>query len=192
VFVDLVTAASLPDAGEVRAFGTATSDITDADAWLGVLDRFGILSERVVLLDDLTAAQNLALPLSLELDDPTDDVRKSVARRAAECGITDEVMRTPVGQASPFDRARIRLAKALALDPRVLLAEHPNALVAAEVSAELGRLLAAVAAARTLAMLVLTADVAFAAAAAGTNVMTLAPSTGQISRISRWRSWLSR
>src|SRR5688500_15948127 len=63
VFVDLATGATVPDAGEVRAFGQSTASIKDAEAWLASLDRFGILSERAVLLDGLTVLQNLAMPL---------------------------------------------------------------------------------------------------------------------------------
>ena len=66
--INLITGATLPDAGEVRVFGRPTSDITDSADWLGVVDRFGILTERAVLLDSLTAIQNLAMPFSLEIE----------------------------------------------------------------------------------------------------------------------------
>src|SRR5688572_4785702 len=50
VLVDLVTAASLPDSGVVEILGKSTKEIADPDTWLRELDRFGILSERAVLL----------------------------------------------------------------------------------------------------------------------------------------------
>ena len=65
VLVDLITAASLPDSGDVDIFGAPTRAIADPDTWLRELDRFGILSERAVLLDQLTVEQNLALPYTL-------------------------------------------------------------------------------------------------------------------------------
>src|SRR5262245_54396146 len=67
VLVDLITGAALPDAGEIVVFGRPTGSITDSDSWLRELDRFGIISERMVLLDQLTAEQNLAMPFSLDL-----------------------------------------------------------------------------------------------------------------------------
>ena len=68
VMLNLVTGASLPDEGEVRVFGRNTADVSDGDEWLASLDRFGIVSERAVLLEGATLAQNLALPFALEID----------------------------------------------------------------------------------------------------------------------------
>ena len=46
VFVNLATGATLPDAGDIRVFGRATSAIDDSADWLATVDRFGIVSER--------------------------------------------------------------------------------------------------------------------------------------------------
>jgi ABC-type transporter Mla maintaining outer membrane lipid asymmetry ATPase subunit MlaF len=192
VFVNLVTAATIPDAGEIESFGRPTRAVADPDAWLELLDRFGILSERVALLDDLTVEQNIALPLSLELDELPVDVRRSVSRLAAECGIGAHVFDARAGQVAPSIRARIRLAKSLALVPQVLLAEHPNALLPPDATEEFARLMSGIAASRRLAMVVFTADAAFAAAATGARVVTLAPATGRIAATPRWRRWVTR
>ena len=81
VLVNLITAATLPDAGEVDVFGSPTNHVTDFDAWVRLLDRFGILSERVALIDELTVEQNLALPLSLEVVDMAAELRRRVENR---------------------------------------------------------------------------------------------------------------
>ena len=86
---------------------------------------------------------------------------------------------------------RVRLGKALALNPGVLLAEHPNAGVPPNEVARFGADLAAIAANRDLAMLVLTADTAFAAAVCK-QVLTLRPSTGELVAASRWTRWFVR
>ena len=70
VLVNLITGAQLPDSGEVRIFGRPTTSITGVDDWVAELDRFGLISERAVLVDRFTALQNLALPLSLEIEHP--------------------------------------------------------------------------------------------------------------------------
>src|SRR4051812_18309453 len=54
VLVTLITAATLPDAGDVRAFGRSSSTIQDPTTWLESLDGFGIVGERAVVLDELT------------------------------------------------------------------------------------------------------------------------------------------
>ena len=87
VLVNLITGATLPDSGEVDVFGTPTGAITDPDAWLVAMDQFGILSERVVLLESFSVEQNLALPFSLEFDEIPLTVRTSVRQLADEVGI---------------------------------------------------------------------------------------------------------
>jgi hypothetical protein len=59
VFTNLVTGAILPETGDIRVFGRPTSAIADSDDWLATVDRFGIVSERAVLLDQLSVLQNL-------------------------------------------------------------------------------------------------------------------------------------
>src|SRR5262249_9007740 len=54
LFVNLITGATLPDAGEVRIFGRPTAAIADSTDWLATVDRFGIVSDRAVLLDRLS------------------------------------------------------------------------------------------------------------------------------------------
>ena len=75
VFVNLITGAILPDTGAVTVFGQQTSAIPDAQAWVHTLDQFGLISERAVMLDQLTTEQNLALPFSLRIESIPDDVR---------------------------------------------------------------------------------------------------------------------
>jgi phospholipid/cholesterol/gamma-HCH transport system ATP-binding protein len=189
-FVSLATGAALPDAGEVRVFGERTASIEDAHTWLASLDRFGILSERAILLDGLTAPQNLAMPLTLEVDPLTDMVRAQVTRLAAEVGIDSEDHSRPVGALSPLARLRVRLGRALALNPVVLLAEHPNASISSDDVPAFAADFTAVAAARGLATLTLTADPTFAAAVAA-QVLTLQPATGELKSSAGWRRWFA-
>ena len=191
VLVNLMTGATLPDAGEVDVFGGSTREIADPDAWFRLLDRIGILSERVVLLEGLTVEQNLALPLSLEIAPMEADVRAGVERLAAEVGVPAAVMRQPMAGAAPDIRARVRLGKALALDPAVLLAEHPNAALPPEEVPRFAADLSDIAARRGLAMLVLTADAGFAAAACR-QVLSLQPATGALETASGWWSRLTK
>lgn len=191
VLVDLITAASLPDTGDVDIFGKSTRTIAAPDTWLEELDQFGILSERAILLDQLTAEQNLALPFSLELDEPSPAIRADVRALADEVGIAREELTSPVATLAPLARARIRLGKALALKPHVLLAEHPNALVPAAdlptFAAEFSRIVSA----RGVTLLVMTADATFARSVAE-RVLTLQAATGALEASSGWRSWFRR
>jgi ABC-type methionine transport system ATPase subunit len=187
LLVNLITGAVLPDAGEVHSMGRRTSDIGDADAWVETLDQFGLVSERAVLLDQLTVGQNLAVPLSLELDQLSADVRTRVHALAAEVGVADALSR-PLTSSPAAVRIRVRLGRALALNPRVLLAEHPNATLSRNEAASFAADLSRVVATRGIASLVVTADEAFARAAA-TDVLTLQPATGELRKAAGWRRW---
>jgi ABC-type transporter Mla maintaining outer membrane lipid asymmetry ATPase subunit MlaF len=189
VLVDLITAAIVPDAGDVVVFGQATRDIADRDAWLATLDRFGMLTERAVLLDQLSVQQNLALPFSLSLDDLSSHIRERVAALAAELGLADRLAE-PVAGLPALGRLRVRLGRALALDPRVLLAEHPNATLDDREQAEFAGDLSRIAKTRGVACLVLTANRRFAHTAAD-EVFELQPGTGVLTPSSGWRRWFS-
>lgn len=185
VLVNLLTAGSLPDEGEVRVFGESTAAITDRESWIRMLDRFGLISDRSVLLDQLTAEQNLAIPLSLEIHSMSGALRAEVDRLSNEVRLAADVLRQPLGALSPAERLRIRLGRALALAPEVLLAEHPNATITVTEAREFAADLARISRARGIGTLVMTADRKFAHAVAD-QVLELAPASGDLRPIRRW------
>ncbi len=189
VFINLVTGATLPEQGVVRAFDRATSEIADADAWLAAADRFGIFSERAVMLDSLSVVQNLAMSFSLEIEPPSPDVERQAHALADEVGLDHENRVRRVADVDPLARARVRLARALAFNPEILLLEHPSAGIARNHLPALGRQICDLAAARRFASVTLTADADFAADLAS-RVLTLEPGTGRL-REAR-RGWFSR
>src|SRR5204862_6782795 len=95
---NLVTGASLPDRGSNRLFGRATTDIADSADWLTVVDRFGIVSRRAVLLDALTVVQNLAMPYTLEIEPPSADIRARAIAVATETGLPESTFDRPIAE----------------------------------------------------------------------------------------------
>jgi predicted ABC-type transport system involved in lysophospholipase L1 biosynthesis ATPase subunit len=85
----------------------------------------------------------------------------------------------PVGKTSPDVQARVHLAKALALGPKMLLAEHPTATMPRETVAAFGADLARVARERGMALLAVTADDALARAIGGQR-LELVPASGEL------------
>ena len=186
VLVNLITAATVPDSGEIRIFGRPTTTIADADTWLSSLDVFGVLSERAVVLDNMSVEQNLTMPLTLALHDVDTRVRARVESVAEEVGLSRADMAKPVGALSSSGRLRLRLGRALAPDPRIILSEHPNALLEAADVASFAADYARIVSTRGLASVVITADPGFAAAVAS-RVLTLQPATGELKPLSAWR-----
>jgi ABC-type transporter Mla maintaining outer membrane lipid asymmetry ATPase subunit MlaF len=179
VFINLVTGATLPDAGTVSVFGRPTSAISDSADWLAVVDRFGIVSERAVLLDGLSVIQNLAMPFTLDIEPPPEDVRMRAAALAAEVGLPEDTWTRPVGSLDAEGRGRVRLGRALALDPAVLLLEHVSAGLEREPLKAFAANLRSVAARRGAAIIAATADETFARAVAA-QVVRLEPATGRL------------
>lgn len=188
VLVKLIMGASLPDAGEVVVFGEPTSAIQDGDAWLKGLERFALLSDRALVVDQLTAEQTIAMPMTFVIDEPTGDVRRTVRRLADEVGLEPAVLAERVGALTPAALVRVRLARALAPGPRLLLAEHPTASLPPDDTPAFAADFSRVVQARGLTTIVLTADRGFGSAVAR-DVRTLQPATGVLAAAPAWRRW---
>ena len=188
VLVNLVTGASLPDQGEVRVLGQLTAEIASGDEWLASLDRFGIVSPRGVLLEGATIEQNLAMPMTLQIDPVPADVAVRVAALARASGIAgerdDQWLRRVTGDAPPHIRARVHLARAVALEPVMLVLEHPGADLQASDRAAFADCIASLTDRSGAATLVITSDDEFAKRVAH-RALRLEPATGALKAIRR-------
>ena len=191
VFVGLLTGALLPDSGEIELFGHSTRAVADSDAWLKMLDGVGILTDRAVLIAQFTVEQNVAMPFTLEIDPIGPDLKPRVAALAREVGLHEAQLTTRVAEASADVLARVRLARALALGPSLLLAEHPSATLARDDVKAFAQDLARVTRAREVAVLAMTADPLFASALGG-DQLTLEPATGTLRAPGRWNKLMGR
>ncbi len=181
VLVNLMTAAVAPDRGEVRLFGRSTNDIGDYESWLSMLDGLGLLTERAVLLDHCTVAQNLALPLTLQIEPIAPAVLPAVQALALEIGLDAAVLDHRVRDAGPEVVQRVRLGRAVALNPRLVVAEHPSATLPREAVSAFARDLARVVAGRRAALLSISADREFTKALGGL-ALSHDPKTGALAR----------
>lgn len=171
MFVHLITGAVVPDEGVVRIAGLDTRDIRTDTEWLLSLDRFGLVTNRAVLIDKLATASNLALPLTLAIDPMTDETRAAVERLADAARVARSKLDAPVSTLTPGERTRVHLARALALGPAMLVLEHPTSDIPGEADrAEFGTVIAEVAASRGIGWLALTGDETFVRAAGGRRI----------------------
>lgn len=186
ILVGLLTGAVLPDSGEVRLFGRSTADVSDSDDWLAMLDRVGILTDRAVLIGQFSIEQNVAMPFTLSIDPVDEAVRPRVRALVTEVGLADEDGGARVAESPADVQARVRVARALALDPLVLLAEHPTATLPRDRARPFAADLRRIAAARGMALVAITADDEFARALGG-EVLALDAATGALRKPSGWR-----
>lgn len=189
LFVNLITGASVADEGAIRIAGEDTRSIATDTEWLRSLDRFGIVTDRAVLVGSLTVAANMALPMTLSIDPMSEDVRARVEALGVEVGLESARLVDAAGSLDVHTRARVHLARSLAANPQVLLLEHPTArFTSASASTDFGTTLARLADARKIGWLAITEDAVFARAC-GAVRLTLHPGTGQLRRTDGfWRS----
>ena len=179
VLVNLVTGASVPDEGRVEVEGRPTDAISDGDEWLASLDRFGIVSPRGVLLDSATLLQNLAMPLTLQIDPIPPDFEAQARALAADVGLDPASLDRPIAALDAAARARAHLARAIALGPSLLILEHPTVGFTPGQAAPFGETVARVASAKRIAALIISEDQDFSTAAAERR-LALHAATGEL------------
>lgn len=185
VFVNLVTGATLPDAGRIAVFGRPTREIADSDDWLSFVDRFGIVTDRAVLLEPLSVLQNLAMPFTLEIEPLDEASRARAATLAREAGIDPAQWDAPVASLDAASKVRVRVARACGLDPPILVLEHASASLGAADAAAVGADIRSIAARRGAALVAMTADDRFARAVAA-RVLRWDPASGQLAATRGW------
>ena len=185
-FINLITGAALPDAGDVHVAGRNTRTIATDTEWLISLDRIGIVTARAVLIDKIPIAANLALPLTLAIDPMTDEVRRQVEALAAEAGLPSGRLTAPAGSLTAEERVRVHLARSLALGPELLLLERPTAGIEGAASHALGETVRRICDVRTLAVIALTDDDVFAKAI-GVTRLRVDGASGRLRPRSLWQ-----
>lgn len=178
-FVHLVTGATLPDSGDIALFGQNTRAIIDGEAWLKSLDGVGMVTSRGIVVEMFTVLQNIALSFTLEVDPIDPEVRPKAEALARDVGLDDAALDIAAGRMLADVHMRIHLARALALGPRLLIAEHPSANLPREAVSAFGADLARLARSRGLGLLALTADDDLAKAIGGQRVELVA-ATGEL------------
>jgi ABC-type lipoprotein export system ATPase subunit len=117
----------VPDEGSVKVAGRDTRDIATDTEWLTSLDRFGIVTHRAVLLDGMSVAANLALPITIAIDPLSEEIRSRVEKDAVEVGPGTCGARQARRRLTTEQRLRLHLSRAAANGPEFMLLEHPAA-----------------------------------------------------------------
>jgi phospholipid/cholesterol/gamma-HCH transport system ATP-binding protein len=88
--------------------------------------RYGFVFQQAALFDSLTVAQNIAFPLRQHTKKSASEMNHIVLERLAEVGMPESVAAKKPAELSGGMRKRVGLARALAMDPEVVLYDEPT------------------------------------------------------------------
>jgi len=126
VLLRIIIGLETPDSGSVRIHGQDTAGLA-LDRMGEIRKKMGFLFQHAALYDSLSVAGNVAFPLEHHRKDmPAAERRDRVEHLLAEVGMKGDLDKMPSDISGGMQK-RVGLARALALDPEILLLDEPTA-----------------------------------------------------------------
>jgi phospholipid/cholesterol/gamma-HCH transport system ATP-binding protein len=125
VMLKLIIGLLKPSQGEVRFEGRDVARL-DGKELVKMRLRFGFLFQMAALFDSLTVFDNVAFGLREHHYCEEDEVRRIVAERLKEVGLPEGIELKKPAELSGGQRKRVGLARALAINPAVMLYDEPT------------------------------------------------------------------
>ena len=113
-----------PDSGDVLVHGESVPNMTD-DELFEMRKKFGVLFQDGALFGSMNLYDNTAFPLRQHTDKSEDEIAEIVNRRLREVGLAEAGDKMP-NELSGGMRKRAGFARALVLDPDIVLFDEPD------------------------------------------------------------------
>jgi phospholipid/cholesterol/gamma-HCH transport system ATP-binding protein len=115
-----------PNEGTVKVFGKDLSTLSERDL-NDLRKKFGMLFQSAALFDDLSSIENVAFPIrEFRRKMPNEEIIKAAQEKLKVVGLSPGDYEKYPSELSGGMRKRVGLARALALEPEILLYDEPT------------------------------------------------------------------
>jgi phospholipid/cholesterol/gamma-HCH transport system ATP-binding protein len=156
VLLKLIIGLQKPDAGSIQIGGQAI-DALPLERLNEVRKKLGFLFQQAALYDSLTVEENVAFPLARHTDLPDAELRQRAAELLSRVGLEGDRAKMPADISGGMKK-RVGLARALALDPEIMLLDEPTAGLDPITAAEIIELIRELRGTREMSAVVVTHD----------------------------------
>jgi phospholipid/cholesterol/gamma-HCH transport system ATP-binding protein len=114
-----------PDSGHVFVEGRDVTRLASREM-AAVRKHMGFLFQNAALFDSMSVGENVAFPMRRHTDWSETDIRDRATRKLEDVGLAQEFDKMPADLSGGMKK-RAGLARAMALDPSILLVDEPSA-----------------------------------------------------------------
>ncbi|HEY3064215.1 MAG TPA: ATP-binding cassette domain-containing protein [Methylomirabilota bacterium] len=126
VMLRIVAGLLPPDAGQVRVFGIEISHLSEEEL-LPIRRRLGYVFQGAALFDSLDVYENVAYPLREHASLPEREIDERVRHFLSLVALDEDVLPLLPSELSGGMRKRVGIARALIIEPEMLLFDEPTA-----------------------------------------------------------------
>jgi phospholipid/cholesterol/gamma-HCH transport system ATP-binding protein len=157
VLLRLIVGLQQPDSGSIRIHGQEIVGL-EMDRLNEIRMKMGFLFQQAALYDSLTVEENVEFPMRRHTTLSDADRREHARALLASVGLEKDLNKMPSDISGGMQK-RVGLARALALDPDILLFDEPTSGLDPITAAEIGELIVKLKKERNLTSIVVTHDV---------------------------------
>jgi phospholipid/cholesterol/gamma-HCH transport system ATP-binding protein len=156
VLLKLIIGLQKPDAGSIRIGGREIVELS-LDDLNEIRKKLGFLFQQAALYDSLTVEENVAFPFRRHTDLPETERKARVRELLSHMKMEGDLNKMPADISGGMKK-RVGLARALALDPEIMLLDEPTAGLDPITAAEIIELIRGLGRARKISAVVVTHD----------------------------------